>query len=112
MRLRTHGRPDQRRSIRLRTCSAVAAAAAVLSVAAPVAGAAAAATPAPSAATPAPCAMPSGLVFTPPSVGPRTVDIGPTIINGKVIDPGLHVFSAGISLPPMACGPIASGPTG
>jgi hypothetical protein len=82
---------------RRRTCCAVAAAA-LLALAIPVAGAGAATTPA--ASTPQ-SPQPPMLTFTPPKVGPLSVDIAPTIINGKVVDPGLHVLMPGTSLPTL-----------
>jgi hypothetical protein len=85
--------------MRIRTYSAAAAAAGLLTIATPVAGASAVTGPPASApASPAPPAV----TFVPPRVGQLSVDIGPTIINGKVIDPGLHVISPGVSLPPIS----------
>jgi hypothetical protein len=49
--------------------------------------------------TPATATPPPTLTFVPPKVGPLRVDIGPTIINGKVINAGLHVLMPGVSLP-------------
>jgi hypothetical protein len=70
------------------------AAASLLVLAAPVAGASADTTP---AAGTSPVST-----FVPPSVGPIGVDIGPTIIDGQVINPGLHVLMPGVSLPPIS----------
>lgn len=87
------------RFMRIRTYAAAAAAAAgLLAFAIPVAGASAATAP-----TTAPAdAVPPALTFVPPKVGPISVDIAPTIINGQVINPGLHVLMPGVSLPPIA----------
>ena len=78
-----------------------AAAGGVLAIAMPAAGASAAALPIgalPNLQTP-------GMKFTPPAVGQISVDIGPTIIGGKVIDPGLHVSSPGAALKPIILPP-------
>jgi hypothetical protein len=42
---------------------------------------------------------PAGLNFTPPKVGPIGVDIGAIIIDGKVINPALHVQTPGATVP-------------
>jgi hypothetical protein len=40
--------------------------------------------------------------FVPPSVGPISVDIGRTIINGQIISQGVHVLMPGTTVPPLA----------
>jgi hypothetical protein len=82
--------------MRIRTLSATAAVVVPLALGAPVAAARA---DAPPASAPASSAL---LTFVPPKVGPITVSIGPSILGGKVIDPGLTVSSPGVSLPPLA----------
>ena len=84
--------------MRIRTYFAAAAATAgLLGVATPVAGA---------ATTPAASGSPGATnTFVPPSVGPISVDIGRTIINGQIIDPGLHVLMPGVSPPPITWTP-------
>jgi hypothetical protein len=89
--------------MRIRTISAAAVAAGLLAI--PVSGASAATAP---AASGLPITLPSGLTFVPPRVGALSVDIGPTIINGKVVDPGLHVLKPAVSLPPMSWTPPSS----
>jgi hypothetical protein len=53
------------------------------------------------AATPAPC----DTTFVPPKVGPIGVEIGPTIIDGKVIDPGMKVTVPGATVEPCPAAP-------
>jgi hypothetical protein len=84
--------------MRIRTYAA-ATAAGLLASAIPVAGASAVTSP---TASGAPSLQPPAFTFVPPRVGQLSVDIGPTIINGKVIDPGLHVLSPGVSVPPIS----------
>jgi hypothetical protein len=85
--------------MRIRTYVATAATATgLLAIAIPVTGASAATPP---AASGAPSLQPPASTFVPPSVGPLSVDIGKTIINGVVINPGVHVLKPAISLPPM-----------
>ena len=64
-----------------RKFAAIAAVLVPLGVAAPVASA--------SAATAAPAAAGPTVTFVPPKVGPLQVSLGPTIIQGKVISPGV-----------------------
>lgn len=88
--------------MRLRKLFTGAAAVSALAVVGPIAAADAATAPVP----PQPAvASPPLLSFTPPSVGPICVTIGPIIIGGKVISPGLHVCTAGASLPPLSTRP-------
>jgi hypothetical protein len=86
----------------IRKLSAVAALLVPLALAAPVAGALADTTPAttPGAASHRVLAGPL-LSFVPPAVGPLSVSLGATIIDGQVISPGVNVLSPGISLPPI-----------
>jgi hypothetical protein len=86
-------------SMRIRTYSAAATAAGLLAIATPVAGASAVSSP---KASKPPTPAPPAFTFVPPRVGQLSVDIGPTIINGVVVDPGLHVVNPDVSLPPMS----------
>jgi hypothetical protein len=81
----------------IKRLATTAAAAGVLAVALPVAGAGA---DTPPAATPPSVHLPA-MDFVPPKVGQISVDIGPTIIGGKVMDPGMHVSLPGTSVPPI-----------
>jgi hypothetical protein len=85
--------------MRTRTCSAAlaaVAAAGLLAIGPGAAGASPATVPGPPAL---PSLGPYAGTFVPPSVGPISVDIGRTIINGQITDPGLHVLMPGVSVP-------------
>ena len=90
--------------MRIRTYSAAATAAGLLAFALP-AGASAATIPGgpgtPNLQLPA-------FNFVPPKVGPISVDIAPTIINGKIIDPGRHILMPPIEVPPVSWTPPES----
>jgi hypothetical protein len=102
MTLRVHDRHEQESFMRIRKhAAAVIAATGLLAIAIPAASASAATAPT-APADGAPITMPSGLTFVPPRVGPISVDIAATIINGQVVNPGLHVLLPGVSLPPMS----------
>jgi len=75
-----------------------AATAGLLAIAAPAAHAS---DPPASATTTTSQASPT-LTFTPPNIGALAVVIGPTIIGGKVIDPGLRVVLTPPSIPTMS----------
>ena len=82
----------------IRKLTAATAAAGALALAGPLAGASAASVP-PSGGPVLP-PLP-GLTFIPPHVGPICATIGPIIIGGMVINPGLDVCTTGTSLPPL-----------
>ena len=90
---------------------ATAVAGGVLAVGATAAGAGAATTS--TDRPPGQClpAAPSGMTFVPPAVGPIAVRIGPTIIGGVVVDPGLQVGVPGTTIEPCPS-PPSIGATG
>jgi hypothetical protein len=84
--------PHLKRAITVAAVGAVAALAPAAS--------AAAATPVTATTTPRPM-----LTFTPPSVGSLVVSIGPIIIDGHVISPGVYVVKPPVTLPPISFTP-------
>jgi hypothetical protein len=90
--------------MRIRSLPAAAAVLIPLVLAAPVAGARADTTP----TAPVPgAAAPPLFTFVPPRVGPISVSIAPTFINGQLISPGVNVSTPGTSLPPITWSPPA-----
>src|SRR5438105_1473986 len=92
---------------------AIASAIGVFAAGAPVAGAAAATGSAPAAALPSftlpplPTFLgtwPSSFTFVPPAGPAISVVIGPIIIDGQVISPGLRVTKPAVKLPPIVVG--------
>lgn len=78
---------------RTRLLAAVIAADSLLAIGFTVAGASAAVAPRPAP----PASAPADMTFVPPKVGPIKVAIGPTIIGGTVIDPGLQLTLPAVS---------------
>jgi hypothetical protein len=95
--------------MRIPKLSAVVAVLIPFALAAPVAGARADATSptAPSAYSHRVMGPSPLLSFVPPKVGPLSVSLGPTIIDGQVISPGVNVVSPGITLPPITWSPTS-----
>jgi hypothetical protein len=63
------------------------------------------------ATPPSTAGLPAGITFVTPSVGAISVDLGATIINGKVIAPAVHVLAPGASLPAFSWTPSTSRPS-